>query len=441
MLLQERYELLNQISKNTIDFRLKQWIDNFTTNLKHVQGGYGVSSMQNVLKNVPCIIVGSGPTLDRNIKYLREVRNRACIISCDSTVKALLDHGVKPHLILSTDSKGKVKEFFSGLDVKEFSFILDTFSHPSCCEALEGAKIYWYNTLPVEYCPFTAHLNNWTGYIGNIGTGGCVATTIWCFGVQNLGCDPDILVGLTQGFYDVAYQYAWSVMKHADQIIDQYTSPPIEAIDIYNQHCWTHPAFNSFAFWFYDAFLHVPGIHINCSEGGILREHILNMRLSEVLERYLKTEYDIMGMLYQKENLVDHIINQIGWDKDSDIYKGLQKYRPAMVTLLDGPSLPNLALRLGVELDQVTKMIAELRTYGLNITDLTNNVEVEPGIFEAVPVFRLDGVLKKEVKIDTGCDLREEKQSGISEQAPCNIQEPSADISKDTAGTEIKNAE
>ncbi len=82
-----------------------------------------------------------------------------------------------------------------------------------------------------------------------------------------------------------------------------------------------------------------------------------------------------------------------------------------------------------------------MRTYGLNITDLTNNVEVEPGIFEAVPVFRLDGVLKKEVKIDTGCDLREEKQSGISEQAPCNIQEPSADISKDTAGTEIKNAE
>ena len=408
-------ELLNVISRNTIAYRQKQWVDNFTDNVANrVKGGYGVISLLNTLKYIPCIIVGSGPTLDANIHLLKDLQNKACIISCDSSTKALLDHGVHPHLILSTDSKGAVKEFFRGMDLKNFNFILDTFCHPETAQLLidEGAKIYWYNTLPVESCSFSEVLNQWTGYLGNLGTGGCVATTIWSFAVQHLGCDPTILVGLTEAYYDKTHQYAACVEKHNKSHIDAYGSEPMQVKDIYDRDCYTQPGFDSFRAWFEDAFLWVPGIFINCSEGGILRRNVLNMKLSEVAERYLQTDIPINEMLFIKENTVDELLAK---KNDPDI----THLRPLLVTLLDGPGLSNLSLRMGWTEQQVLETINMLRDKGWGITE--NSSIVTPpfgGANEKVISFVLEGVnIEEETdNANIGSDMRETEQQGIAEQ-------------------------
>jgi len=379
----DREDLLKQISTNTINYRIKQWIDNFKANLSTVAGGYGVHSLTGTLEGVPSILVGSGPTLDRNIQALFGLQNKACIVCCDSALRALLDHKIRPHLVLTTDSKPKVANFFNGIDTSDLTFIVDCFVHPETIAAIKG-RIYWYSTLPVDACPFTAALNQWTGFLGNLGTGGCVATTAWFMINWVLKCDPDILVGLPEAFYDPAEMYARVVTRHNET--EQYPTPPVADTDIFGGPCYTHPALQSFAFWFQDAFLQKPGIHINCSEGGILKENILNMPLEYCAERYLKTEYDICKLLYVKEQQADEIISQV---TTSD----LTQYKSMLMVLLDGPSLPNLALRMGRPEQEVHDTVGILREHGLNIDEGKNVMDLPGGVKEEITTYMLLGLL------------------------------------------------
>jgi hypothetical protein len=364
----DRENLLNKISDNTINYRIRDWVDNFKGNLEAVQGGYGVMSMMNVLDRVPAIIVGSGPTLDWNIDELREAQDRACIIASDSSLKALLAHGVTPHLVLCTDSKKSVSGFFSDLDTTNLNFIMDTFVHPSVASAIEG-RLYWYNTMPVEKCAFTRALNQWTGATGNLGTGGCVTTTAWWFANSVLGCDPTILVGMPEAFYDPRKMYAQCVNETVKT--EPYNAQAIKVKDIFGNDCYTFMPLQSFAFWFEDAFLNIQRIHINCSEGGILQRNVLNMPLIACIERYLQPVYDIESMLFCKEIQVDEMLAQCGNEE-------LRVHRPMMVTLLDGPSLPNLSLRMGKEEQEVHADIDELRNAGFIIEEHRNQ-GTDPG--------------------------------------------------------------
>lgn len=401
---EDRNALLHQISTNTINYRIKHWVDNFKANLPAIHAGHGIASLNATLTDVPCIIVGSGPTLDRNINQLRDLESRACIISCDSATKALLEHGIRPHLVLVTDSKPRVASFFEGVDTSALNFIVDSFVHPDTVAALQGRK-YWYNTLPVEACPFTAALSQWTGFVGNLGTGGCVATSAWFLATNRelgLCCDPNVLVGLPEGFYDPASMYAQVVTKTVET--EPYTTQPIETVDIFGKVCYTYPALQSFAFWFQNAFLMMPGIHINCSEGGILRENILNMPLQYCAERYLKAEYDIEAMLFVKEAAADAVIAAAQPD--------LTQYRQMLMVLLDGPSLPNLALRIGKTEPEMVELISTLRANGLAIHEGTTAIPAPDGTQVDVVTFLLQGV----IDADAGSDMRQEGQQELTGQ-------------------------
>lgn len=408
---QEELGLLQTISTNTIAYRLKDWINNFKENVPRVQGGYGVASLLNTLKNVPCIIVGSGPTLDLNIKQLRGLQNRACIITSDSAFRALLDNDIHAHLILTTDSKGKVKEFFSGVDTSKYNFILDTFCHPDTADFIQGRK-YWYNTLPVEGCEFTQILNQWTGFIGSLGTGGCVATTIWSLVVQILGCDPDILVGLPEAYYDISKQYADCVTRANHKGIDQYDAPPISMKDIYDRDCFTQPGFRSFSIWFQDAFRHIPGIHINCSEGGIIQKNCLIMNLKDVAERYLINEYPIEEMLFVKEKQIDHILQIAKKEQYS-------KHRPMLTVLLDGPSLQNLSLRMGLTEQETQDTINELRDNGFDIEETSSDAVNPFGEPMQIVAFTLKGIQVDE--IPEGTDIPIIVEDEMNEESGSNM--------------------
>lgn len=378
----DRESLLNTISKNTINFRLKDWITNFLVNQEKCKGGYGVASLIDSLKYVPCIVVGSGPSLDGDIHKLKGLEDRCCIITSDSTFKALVNHGIHPHIVLTTDSKGKCREFFEGVDVSKYNFVLDTFCHPDTADMLSSARIYWYSTLPVEYCEFTSALNQWTGFIGNLGTGGCVATTIWSLAVQLLGCDPCVLVGLPQSYPDKNHQYARCVEEASGKGIDQYgIDSSISVKDIYGRDTWTQPGFQSFAYWFQDAFAHVPALHINCS-GGLMKEHCLTMSLDTAIERYMNQPFDIENMLFHKELSIEKTLQ----DKEH-----LRKYKSLLTILIDGPSVPNLSLRTGKTDEEIISIIDELKQEGFVINELnTKTINPENGQEIEIQAYQLE---------------------------------------------------
>ncbi len=70
-----------------------------------------VAAMKNCLKGCSAFIVAAGPSLDKNINYLKEVENRGLIIAVDTIAEKLVNSGIYPHVISSVE-RIKVWEYF-----------------------------------------------------------------------------------------------------------------------------------------------------------------------------------------------------------------------------------------------------------------------------------------------------------------------------------------
>jgi hypothetical protein len=59
------------------------------------------------------VIVGAGPSLNSNIDVLKEYRHKAFIISCDSSLNALLESGITPDMVVSSEDMQVSWRFFA----------------------------------------------------------------------------------------------------------------------------------------------------------------------------------------------------------------------------------------------------------------------------------------------------------------------------------------
>lgn len=284
----DREKLQEEISINTIRHRIKDWVDNFFANLPSVKAGKGITILDKCLINVPAIIVASGPSLDKNISLLASVQDKACILACDSSLRACLAVGVKPHIVVSADSKQRVIKYLQGVDTSDLLLVADTFIHPETVKAWKG-QVLWYNTIPVDTEPFTHVLYEWTGQIGFLGSGGSVTTTAFCLAKAIIECDPIIFIGQDCSYSDPNVHHA-NCVKDTEQFVSDRI---IIEKDIFGNDVYTSPPLQSFKYWFEDIFRAYVGIYINCTEGGILKENILQMPFVKCIESYLVQTYKV----------------------------------------------------------------------------------------------------------------------------------------------------
>jgi hypothetical protein len=67
--------------------------------------------LKGVLKGFPCVCVGAGGSLSKNIEYLKQVQDKVYIIACLNVLKPLLKAGIKPDLVTALDFNIKMAEF------------------------------------------------------------------------------------------------------------------------------------------------------------------------------------------------------------------------------------------------------------------------------------------------------------------------------------------
>lgn len=86
---------------------------NSIRNLKHVSNSQSLNVLKGKLKGCTALIVGSGPSLEKDIKTIKKYKNKVLIIAAGSAIQSLLHYGITPHLIVSIDpgeTNGKVYE-------------------------------------------------------------------------------------------------------------------------------------------------------------------------------------------------------------------------------------------------------------------------------------------------------------------------------------------
>ncbi|HNW33664.1 MAG TPA: DUF115 domain-containing protein, partial [Candidatus Ozemobacteraceae bacterium] len=157
----------------------------------------GVGRMFGKFAGVPAVIVAAGPSLEKNVHLLSEVRDRFLIISVDTSFRQLVIRDIRPHIVLAADPSYLNSLDFVGVE-NETGVVLaiEPMTHPDILESFRGPKMAM--TFGGGLHKMVERFREPTG---TVVCWGSIATTAFDL-ARRCGCDPIIFVGLDLSFQD-----------------------------------------------------------------------------------------------------------------------------------------------------------------------------------------------------------------------------------------------
>ena len=299
----------NEIKSNLLDFKTtlaenylvaRNIIDNFPFILK----SRPMVSLKDGFQKVPGIIISAGPSLDKNIQYLKQIQNRAMLISVDTALKPLLSRSINPHFTAIADPSYKNYLHLQGLEKKIENFII--------AETAISAQIYkdFHKDIFTASIgkPLVRIIEENSTEFGSIDAWGSVISFAMNFAVY-LGLDPIVFVGQDFAFSSMrnhcrktSWEEARIVYSSNLEGLQRFEKKSIsgnrkilEVKDVFGNN-----TFSSERLLLYKNYL-VREINknknitfLNATEGGVLTE-IPNLTLREVIKKYVfnREEIDI----------------------------------------------------------------------------------------------------------------------------------------------------
>lgn len=98
-----KYNQTFEVNQHTMDHFRTQWMQNSMYQLVDILTSPSIESLQDTLKDCTAVVVGSGPSLQKDIEWLQKFKSHALIIAAGSSIQALVKHGIKPHLTVVMD--------------------------------------------------------------------------------------------------------------------------------------------------------------------------------------------------------------------------------------------------------------------------------------------------------------------------------------------------
>ncbi len=269
----ELYQASCSNDQVTVDTWSKTWVDNIKANRARV-GDFaesGVGKLFGAFQNRACVIAGSGPSLKVNGAQLAERRGLP-LISCLHNFHFFEDRGVRPDFYVSLDAGEVVlEEVAEGgaltpdeywARTKDHTLVAYVGSHPKLAELWQG-KIYWFNA-GLPHGPVKDAADAAAGFHTMLGSGGNVLGACLYLAKGILGCPMVAFIGADFSFgYDNKF-HAW------DSKYDGKLGQCMRVSDIYGVKRNTWQSYHNFKCWFEYIATTVPGVYVNCTEGGIL---------------------------------------------------------------------------------------------------------------------------------------------------------------------------
>lgn len=248
------------------------WINNITKNHEKFKSfkENSIGSVFGSQKYKPCIIAGSGPSLKHNVLDLKD-RGEIPLVSCLHNYHFFHDMGVKVDYWVTLDAGevvveevsegGQKKEEEYWESTKDQTLIAFIGTSPKLFEKWKG-KVLFYNA-PVPDASYMEALEKMERFNTYISNGGNVLGACLYFSKAILGCNPIAFVGADFCFgYDKKF-HSWN-SKY-----DEKLGHVIKGIDVYGNKVLTWQSYFNFKNWFDYIAVTVPGIYVNCTEGGM----------------------------------------------------------------------------------------------------------------------------------------------------------------------------
>jgi len=239
----------------------------------------GILPLKGQFKGKPGIVVATGPSLDKNIHLLKDLDEKAVIVSVDASLPHLLSRNLTAHFVASVERVKETSQFFKDLDPNDYreTFLVGSpVCHPATFEEYKG---------PIISCErehgYTALLDLGTGSLIPGPSAGNMAYRLLTY----LGCDPIILIG-----QDLALSEDGKTHAKGNVFGDQQEGYLFQEIEVEGNYCKTlksNPILKMFHHAYeYDISLN-PGMVINATEGGAKINGTKVMRLKDAISEHL----------------------------------------------------------------------------------------------------------------------------------------------------------
>lgn len=217
------------------------------------------------------------------------------IISAQTTLKPLLDHGIRPDFVTALDYHAISKRFYEGLPrLDDVTLVAEPMANPQILDSYPGPiRVTHHGFLdlllaeaarPIVPIPFGATVAHLSFYLA-----------------QHLGCDPIILIGQDLGFSDGLY-YCPGTAIHAEwapelgrfntlemmewQRVVRHRGHLEKKQDIYGKPIYTDEQMQTYQKQFERDFAKAPQVVLDATEGGLAKQHTAQITLHEALQRY-----------------------------------------------------------------------------------------------------------------------------------------------------------
>lgn len=279
---------------------IETWRDIWVKNTQANHKKYGsfkdksVGVLHGSQKLKPAIIVGSGPSLKHNAHELLK-KGDIPVISCLHNFHFLEDLGVKTDYYVTLDagpvvieevSEGgsKTPDEYWALS-KDRTLIAFIGTDPKLLEKWQG-QVYFYNA-PIPDETIQAEIDACEKFRTYISNGGNVLGACLYFAKAILGCNPIAFTGADFCFsYDKKF-HAWN-SKY-----DAKLGYVVKLVDVFGNKVLSWQSYANFKAWFEFVSRSVPGLYINCTEGGAFGSYaegnirsITQMELSKFIDMY-----------------------------------------------------------------------------------------------------------------------------------------------------------
>ena len=345
--------LLGQLVQQKSAFRHAQdhlaplWAHNGLRNLPHIGQHPMVTDIGDQLKDVPLIIVGAGPSLEKNIDQLRAAQGKTIILAVNRTLRSLQNAGVCPDFVINLEPRDVACQF-EGIDLQNITgLVLSVTSHPTLFHLDVPNLLTFAGNLEAEQWLFDAEDN--VVEIASRGTVSCSAMSL----ALQWKCNPIILVGQDLSFPGGAYYHAggadgatqaeydedekrWVLKGYSEDLANtlraEHGSKPLsfEGTEVPGYFGGTVPtstAFATFRSWFENTALDHPNRELyNCTEGGAFIDGMKHVPLSVALRDLPPRDIELPSLL-SNENLSKVVAarQQRMAQRAASIHTGLQE--------------------------------------------------------------------------------------------------------------------
>lgn len=314
-----QYIEISMINMNTNIGYSKNFFNCYMKNLKQILSSVMVNEFKDKLKGVPAIVVSAGPSLEKNIELLKEVKDKFIIITGIRTVVSLTKHGIKPDLVCAIDATEAMYEVAKPSLNCEAPLIFCENTNYKILEGYKGKKIFFkegINLLNIT--------NELTGLkIDSLWSGGSVAHNCTAF-ARYAGCNPVIFIGQDFAYTNEKYHADTASIAKDNTVNDSDT---IYCKDINGEDIKTSIILDVYRKNM-EQFIRLANdtSFINSTEGGALMDGAKTQPLRNSIDEYMTSAENFI-------NKLENIMNKPNEIKVNEVIVKVQEIMDEMESL------------------------------------------------------------------------------------------------------------